>query len=125
RAAAMPPLSGAMNDVLCPGCGLVMPRDARAPKDGYYDCSAECWSVYTEVLAKEYGNAVPPMLQQLASRTRSWPHFDPPADRGPLTVFDVAVAADHAGAVRAWATQVWAAWSAHHAAIADFARVSR
>jgi hypothetical protein len=161
-----------MNEVVCPGCALAMPRDAHAPYDGYYNCSAECWSVYTEVLAKEYSNAVlfgqvhqmtvdtyavqhagarhpdksvavhlvglhlmllegvrppfvPPLLQQLASRTRTWPHFDPPADRGALTVFDVATASDHAAVVRAWAKQVWNAWMPHHAAVERFAKISR
>ena len=33
-----------------------MPRDASAHFDGYYNCSAECWRVYTEVLEKEYSN---------------------------------------------------------------------
>lgn len=43
--------------VLCPGCGLEMPADASAAYDGYYHCSPECWSVFTEVLGAEFGNA--------------------------------------------------------------------
>jgi len=156
-------------NVVCPGCGLAMPRNPAAPPDGYYNCSPECWSVYTEVLEKEYSNAVffgrvhqmtvdsyavqhaggphpdksvdvhlvglhlvlidgvrppdvPPRLQQLVSRTKVWPHFEPPANAGPLTVFDVALADDHAVTVRAWAEQVLSAWAAHHAAIAALAR---
>jgi hypothetical protein len=146
-----------------------MPRDPSARFDGYYNCSAECWRVYTEVLEKEYSNAalfgqvhqmtvdsyavqhaggphpdksvdvhlvglhlvlnegvrspeVPARLQRLASRIKTWPHFEPPATSGPLTVFDVAVADDHAVAVHEWATQVWSAWSQHHTAIAALAR---
>lgn len=34
-----------------------MPR-TDATSHGYYNASPECWSVYTEVLAAEYGNAV-------------------------------------------------------------------
>ena len=151
--------------IICPGCGLEMPHDEHAPDDGYFNCSRECWSVCTEVLAKEFSNAVlfgqvhqmtvdayavqhaggphpdksiavhlvglhlvldesvrptdvPPKLQRLASRIERWPHFEPPASNGPLTVFDVAVAADHAAMVRQWAMQVWNAWSTHHRAIA-------
>ena len=43
---------------VCPGCGLQMPPAARAHYDGYYHTSAECWSVYTEVLAAEFANVV-------------------------------------------------------------------
>ncbi len=35
-----------------------MPRRERAVNTSYYNASAECWSVYTEVLGAEYGNAV-------------------------------------------------------------------
>ncbi|HKO54787.1 MAG TPA: DUF5946 family protein [Thermoanaerobaculia bacterium] len=45
-------------DVRCPGCHLVMPRREGLPPGGYYNMSPECWSVYTEVLAAEYSNAV-------------------------------------------------------------------
>ena len=149
-----------------------MPPNAAASFSGYYNCSPECWTVYTEVLEKEYSNAVlfgqvhqmtvdtfavqhaggphpdksvdvhlvglhlvinvgvrppaaPALLQRLASRTKSWPHFDPPADRGPLTVFDVAVADDHVSTVRQWANEVWSAWSAHHAAVAALAAIAQ
>lgn len=35
-----------------------MPVDHGATYDGYYNTIPECWSVYTEVLAEEYSNAV-------------------------------------------------------------------
>jgi len=41
----------------CPGCGLEMPPGGTL-YPGYYHVSAECWSVYMEVLAREFGNAV-------------------------------------------------------------------
>ena len=41
---------GATTQTTCPGCGLTMPVNGRAVYDGYYHTSAECWSVYTEVL---------------------------------------------------------------------------
>jgi hypothetical protein len=43
--------------IACPGCGLLMPETTREIERGYYNCSTECWSVYTEVLAAEYSNA--------------------------------------------------------------------
>lgn len=65
---------------------------------------------------------VPRKLQRLANLVQHWPHFSPPADLGPLTVFDVVLAASneaHVNTVRAWARQVWRAWSPHHAEVAD------
>jgi hypothetical protein len=46
--------------------------------------------------------------------------LDPPTSRGALTVVDVPVdsnAAAARSAAYAWARDVWAAWSAHHAAV--------
>lgn len=45
-------------DRVCPGCGLQMPLSHSAVYDGYFNTSPECWSVFTEVLASEFGNAV-------------------------------------------------------------------
>ena len=65
---------------------------------------------------------VPPYLQRLAQSVESWPHFDAPQATWRLTVFDVALVAGeverHTRVVRAWSSEVWRAWSAHHAAIA-------
>src|SRR3954470_7209248 len=47
-----------MDPAICPGCGLNMPARSTDRYDGYYNASPGCWSVYTEVLAVEYGNAV-------------------------------------------------------------------
>ena len=61
---------------------------------------------------------VPPLLQRLASKIEQWPHFEPPARIGPLTVFDVASAGlpeEHMDCVRAWADQIWEGWRARHA----------
>ncbi|MEA2336312.1 MAG: hypothetical protein QOE82_319 [Thermoanaerobaculia bacterium] len=35
-----------------------MPADPRATYDGYFNCSPECWSVFTEVIGREFSNAV-------------------------------------------------------------------
>ena len=146
----------------CPGCGLEMPLSPRA-YDRKFHASAECWSVFEEVLAAEFQDAVlfgqvhqltvdtyavqhaggnhpdksvcihlvglylvlersvapvdvPRRLQRLAVRT-SWPHLEPPEERGRLTVCDVALADSpqtKALRVRGWAAEVWKAWSAHH-----------
>lgn len=42
----------------CPGCRLRMPVDKATAYDGYYHCSPECWSVYSEVLGTQYSNAI-------------------------------------------------------------------
>ncbi len=76
-------------------------------------------------LALDRGHApvrVPPLLQQLAGAVEAWPHLPPPEDRGALTAFDVATAGsaeEHASRARAWAEQVWRAWTPHHAAVTD------
>jgi hypothetical protein len=156
------------HEITCPGCGLRMPASERASFDGYYNASAECWSVYTEVLGAEYSNAVlfgqihqltvdayavqhaggphpdksvdihlsglylvleqgvhpmsvPKLLQTLAETVDPWPRFIPPADRGSLTIFDVALSGSdeqHSTAVREWARVVWQSWAEHHAAVA-------
>ena len=160
-------------EVVCPGCGLTLPAGT-TPYDGYYHASAECWSVYTEVLAAEYGDAplfgrvhqmtvdsyavqhaggahpdksvavhlvglhlvlerglalaeVPRRLRLLVAAARSWPHLEPPAERGTLTVMDVALApsqADHEALVRSWAEGLWRAWEPHHAAVRGLAELS-
>ena len=146
-----------------------MPRQPVASRHAYYNCSAECWAVYGEVLSAEYSHAtifgqvhqltvdsyavqhaggehpdksidihlaglhltlvrgihpahLPPHLQRLAERVASWPHLSAPKITWRLTVFDVAVVAgeleSHTRVVRAWANEVWQAWSADHAAVA-------
>lgn len=71
---------------------------------------------------------VPPMLQRIASVNTEWPHFAPPDAAWTTTVFDVALGAgefeEHIRAVRAWSSEVWHAWSGHHASIAAFVEKS-
>jgi len=45
-------------DNIRPGCGLRLPKSATARYSGYYNTSPECWGVYTEVLAKEFSDAL-------------------------------------------------------------------
>ncbi len=42
---------------ICPGCGLEIPLSERS-YDRKFHASAECWSVFEEVLAVEFQNAV-------------------------------------------------------------------
>jgi len=50
-------VNGAL-ETTCPGCGLRMPAGHGAVYDGYFNTSPECWSVFTEVVGEEFGNAV-------------------------------------------------------------------
>jgi hypothetical protein len=43
---------------VCPGCALEMPRRPGANYEGDYNTSRECWEVYTEVLEREFSNAL-------------------------------------------------------------------
>jgi hypothetical protein len=64
---------------------------------------------------------IPPLLQRLATDIQVWPHFEPPAERVALTVFDVAFCdstEDHIRVVRQWAEAVWLTWSEYHAEVA-------
>jgi hypothetical protein len=63
--------------------------------------------------------------RRMGRPTASWPDFRRPADRGAVTVLQVAEAgvrvgsvAGHADLVRRWAEGVWQAWSAEHEATA-------
>jgi len=44
-------------ETICPACGLWMPDNPRESYDGYFNCSAACWSLFTEVAGYEFGNA--------------------------------------------------------------------
>jgi hypothetical protein len=66
--------------------------------------------------------------QRMGRPDPSWPLLPAPASTGTMTILDVATAgtmvdspSGHARAVRAWAADVWQAWSAEHAAVAALA----
>lgn len=44
----------------------------------------------------------------------AWPRFEAPSSRGAVTVLDVALADDLAGAIRSWGEAVWHAWAPTH-----------
>jgi hypothetical protein len=59
------------------------------------------------------GDQVRAAHQALAGVAGKWPRFEPPASRGSMTVFDVAMADSpeaHADLLQRWAADVWAAW---------------
>lgn len=63
--------------------------------------------------------------QRLAAASRTWPAFAPPASRGDLTIFDVAMAgspAAHVERLRAWAGTAWTAWSDSREAVRALVR---
>jgi hypothetical protein len=65
---------------------------------------------------------IPPLLQRLVAAIEVWPHYEPPAKKGSLTVFDVAIvdsAEDHMRVVREWSREVWDCWSEYHAEVAN------
>ena len=43
---------------VCPGCRLEMPACIGASYDDSYNTSPECWEIFTEILGREFGNAV-------------------------------------------------------------------
>ena len=62
----------------------------------------------------------------LAAAARKAEYFwlEPPASLGAITVADLEAAADpeaHVAAVRAWAAQMWAVWTPHHATVRGWA----
>jgi len=63
--------------------------------------------------------------QRLAAAFETWPRFEVPPSRGARTVFDLALAGstgEHVERLLAWASDVWGAWSASHAAVRDLIR---
>lgn len=80
--------------------------------------------LYLTLVAKVALSEVPAQLQLLAEAIRDWPHFEPPPAPTRLGAKQIARAPtskEHAQLARAWAEDVWAAWSRHHAAVAELA----
>jgi hypothetical protein len=70
------------------------------------------------------GRQVQRMHMLLARRSRTWPSFSPPPDRGTLTLAEVLAAAPGPArddALRAWARAVWDAWGAEQAHVRTLA----
>jgi hypothetical protein len=64
----------------CPGCGALLP-ETDGPTHPYLGASAACWAVYSEVLAKEYGEYRYPSCHQLTVDTYSIQHPGTPSRR--------------------------------------------
>lgn len=57
---------------------------------------------------------------RLATLSKTWPPFDPPASRGSMTVADVLESLpgeQRDAALNCWAASVWEAWKHEHAAV--------
>jgi Family of unknown function (DUF5946) len=61
-----------------------------------------------------------PRLHRRMTERPEFTWLDPPADRGALTVVDLADADAYAEAAWAWGRDVWAAWSPHHRTVRDW-----
>ena len=73
------------------------------------------------------GRTIPGLLQRVAGSTTAWPEFHRPSWTGPLTIFEVALAAselEHIRRVQKWARFVWEAWTEYHDLAADLADCS-
>jgi hypothetical protein len=152
--------------VVCPGCGLQLPRLRDEASNPQVNASAECRRLYHELslytlshgdaffihqvavdayaaqhagpaskpitiafaliglcllLERGYtGKAVQRAHMRLASRSKRWPSFDPPAHRGSMTVADVlhvVPGSERDTAIMRWATSVWSAWERAHPAV--------
>jgi uncharacterized protein DUF5946 len=57
----------------CPGCGAKFPGPVGTPHE-YIGASAGCWSVYEEILAKEYGEYKYPDIHRLTVDAYSVQH---------------------------------------------------
>ena len=63
------------------------------------------------------GREVQRAHMRLAQRHREWPAFDPPIERGEMTINDVILAepgAKRDQAIETWCASVWQAWSTSH-----------
>ena len=47
----------ALEESVCPGCGLRLPASYTTAYDGFFNTSPECWQAYTAVLGTEFGDA--------------------------------------------------------------------
>jgi hypothetical protein len=66
------------------------------------------------------GKAVQRAHMRLASRSKRWPSFDPPAHRGSVTVSDVlrvVPGSERDETIMRWARSVWMAWERAHPAV--------
>ena len=46
-----------MDESVCPGCATSLPI-AQVLYEGYFNTTPECWSLFTEVQGKQYGNVL-------------------------------------------------------------------
>jgi hypothetical protein len=78
--------------------------------------------LYLAVERRFTGRQVQRMHMAMASTSKHWPRFDPPAEVGPLTVADVLAVEPGPGRdekLMKWCASVWGAWSAQHGRVRE------
>jgi len=71
------------------------------------------------------GRQVQRAHMQLAKQHRQWPHFEPPVDRGSITIADVLAVPpgpNRDTMIQVWCVSVWEAWKGCGAQIAELAK---
>ena len=101
----------------CPGCGVeLLPVDTYAVQHPGGDDRRARQSVAYHltalnlVLERGMRDAEVVAFRSVTARTETFPRLEPPEPNGTVTISDVLAGTP----VRAWAEDVWAAWSPHH-----------
>ena len=80
--------------------------------------------LYLHIVHSYTGREVQRAYMQLASRRKSWPVFDLPADRGAVTITDVLRAeagSERDAMIEKWALSVWEVCAILHTKVAELA----
>jgi hypothetical protein len=77
-----------MKTSACPGCGVVLP-EVTGPTHGYIESSTACWSMYGEVLAREY--STPGLFQSVHRLTVDTYAVQHPGRKSARSIQSVAV----------------------------------
>ncbi len=74
-------------NILCPGCGASV-ADIEGPTHRYFGCAPGCWSIYGEVLAREYSDYRYARFHQLTVDAYALQH---PGTPSPQTIQSAAI----------------------------------
>ena len=117
---ADPPLFGRVHQLTVDSYAAQHPGGSHPDKS----VDVHLCGLYLSLVRSTDSASISPLRQRLIDSVEEWPHFPPPSDLGPMTVFDIALTGsvnEHAEVVQRWARSVWQAWSPHHASIAEMA----
>ena len=114
-----------MDESICPGCAASL-SSSQLLYEGYFNTTPECWSLFTEVQGKQYGNVLlgrytlQSTVDAYAAQHAGASHPDKSVAIHLLGLYLVIVQDDdHIETVDAWAREVWAMWADHHQTIAE------